>query len=688
MRCVYYQDIILRHTLCDTLFRLKNHQRPHPGKETDMKRIICIFLFVVLALPTWSLAATIGPARVSYMDGDILFRTPDADEWLPAAVNTPLDEGDAVWCPDGGRVEIQLPDGTIVRLNGGSQLDLLANEDSFMHLHLASGHLYLRTAQTTNENSLQIDADDTTVLPSARTRLRIDMLPNSEEDVAITKGSAYVEGNGSRTRVRAGEQILLEEGHSEILPLSPADSWEIWNVDRDRAQARSAKADTYLPDELRGYSSELDANGTWVNVPEYGMIWRPTVIVSNDWAPYRSGRWIWRGDDYVWLSFESWGWAPYHFGRWAVVNGFGWCWVPPVRGDVYWGPGYVGWYRTGSQVGWTPLAPGEKFYGHGNYGRNSVNITNININSSTVVYRNRTKPGGLTVLPQNDFLRGKSAIQQPSRNSSASVSVSVGSPRIKPLRETRMPIVKQTLPRVAPPQIEHRDSRDLRERFPRVAPAPAAERRRQQPAPAVSLPTTPTNRTPQIREKQTTNPVVAPAVRPPTPERQQPQTTPPQRDERRQQPTPPPTVSQPSQLTPPVSQPQQPTSQQREERRQGERPLQAPSQPTPTVTQSPPPVSGSAPQRSEQPRRVTTPADSQNRPTVIPSRTENRPTAAPAPVVVPPKTATPSPIVQPQKESVPKQMQPKKVWKVTTPENTTEKDPREKENRGKERREK
>ena len=82
----------------------------------------------------------------------------------------------------------------------GHSCFVLANEDGFMHLHLASGHLYLRTYQTTRDNSLQIDADDTTVLPSARTRLRIDMLPNSLEDVAIIKGSAYVEGNGNRTQ--------------------------------------------------------------------------------------------------------------------------------------------------------------------------------------------------------------------------------------------------------------------------------------------------------------------------------------------------------------------------------------------------------------------------------------------------------------------------------------------------------
>ena len=715
-----------------------------------MKRIIPICLFVLLALPTWSLAAAIGPARVSYLNGEILFRSPDAEEWLPATVNTPLDEGDALWCPEESRVEIQLPDGSIVRLDGGSQLDLLANEDDFMHLHLASGHLYLRTSQITQENALQIDSDDTTVLPAGRTRLRIDMLPNSLEDVAIIKGSAYVEGNGSRTRVRAGEQIMLEEGHNEILTLAPADSWELWNLDRDLAQSRSNKTVSYLPEELRSHTAELDANGRWVNVPEYGMVWRPTVLFSGEWAPYRSGRWIWKDDDYVWLSAEEWGWVPYHYGRWTVVSGLGWCWVPPVRGDVYWGPGYVGWYRTGSQVGWTPLAPGEPFYGRGNYGPRNINITNVTtINKTTIIYKNRSQRGGLTVLPQNDFLRGRSAVQQSSRNSSLSVSVSLGSPRIQPLRETRMPIVRQTPPRVAPPRIEHRDSRELRERFPRVAPAPAVDRRRQQTTPATSVPAPPAGRTPQVREKQFTHPV-APGERPAPQEQHQPQTAAPQRDERRQgtrspqapphpgqataplaqpqqpvrqqrderrqeaapargvaqpsqpatapvqpqQPvrqqrdehrqglTPPPAVSQPVQPTAPLVQPQQPVRQQRDERRQETTPQRANTQPAPPVTQSPPPISGSAPQRSEQPRRsATTPADNQMRPAAT---RPDPPAALPKPAVQP---ATPQQAGQPQRQAAPKDVQPRKVWKVTTPEKANEKDPQGKEPRGNEHRE-
>jgi hypothetical protein len=680
-----------------------------------MKRIIRICLVVMFMVPAVSQAGIIGPANIRFIDGDSMFRTPDDDEWLPATVNTPLDEGDAIWCPDGSRVEIQLPDGTLVRLDGGSQLDVLANEDGFVHLHLASGRLYLRTSQNSGENALQIDADDTTVVPAARTRLRIDMLPNSQEDVIIFKGTAYVEGNGSRTKVRAGEHIALEEGHSELLPLNPADNWEFWNVDRDRTQARSVRMDSYLPDELRGHAAELDTNGTWERVPEYGMVWRPTVILADDWAPYRSGRWIWKGDDYVWVSYENWGWVPYHYGRWAVVSGIGWCWVPPSRGDVYWGPGYVGWYSTGSQVGWTPLAPGEIYQGHRYYGQHSTIVTNVTINPTTVVYRNRNNRGGLTVMPHNDFLRGRTVIQQPARNASISISVSVGSPRIKPLRETRMPIIRQTPPRVAPPRIERRDNRELRDRFPRIIPEAASQRRRQQPAPVTTVPAAPSGQTPPVREKRTVFPVVSPNGTKTGPDTR-PHDVPTKRDENRQRATNPQPVPQPQPATsgiPPLR---------TEQPKRGSTPLTAPAtltqpQPTkrddyrqrPTTPQPPsrpePAAIREAPQRQEQPRLGTTPVTAPSPQTQLqpPKREENRqrstPAATPQPVPAvsgaapqrtePPKRAA-TPVIAPREtapqrgERAPSELKDRKVWKVTTPEGQG--DNKEKEHKDKDRR--
>ena len=609
-----------------------------------MKRIILLCMVALITLPGLSVAAVAGPARIRNVYGESLFRTPDSEEWLQASVNTPLDEGDAVWCPDGSRVEIQLPDGTVVRLDGGTQIDMIANEDGFAHLHLASGRLYMRTDKAARDNSLQIDADDTTVLPSARTRLRIDILPEGQEDVAITKGAAYVEGNGSRTRVRAGEHILMEDGFNEILPLNPADSWEVWNEERDREMSRSAKSESYVPEELRSYSAELDASGSWVRAPEYGMVWRPTVIVSADWAPYRHGRWIWKGNDYVWLSYEGWGWAPYHYGRWAMVRGIGWCWVPPARGDVYWGPGYVGWYQTGSQVAWTPLAPNETYYGRRYYGRNSVNITTVKVNTNTVVYRNRANPGGLNVMTHSDFQKGRMLSPQASRNPSVPVTAAVGGPHIQPTRESRMPIVKQTPPRVAPPETRHQAPRELRDRFPRVTPAPAGQQRRSQPASAPAVPTvtqpaaprpatpaapsaTPVSRPPQSREHQPGFPAVAPSERAATPARQAPPQGHQQREERQQRP------SQPA----------------------------AVPQSTPPAMQTRPPVSGAVPQRSEQPRpATTTQPDTRNRPMAAPQRGDARQT---------PQTAGTPPATTPAQRD----MKQKKVWNVQTPETVSDK---------------
>ena len=692
-----------------------------------MQRIIWALLMLsILIVPSLSTAGFVAPARVKLADGEVLFLTPDTEEWLPVSVNTPLDEGDAIWCPEGSRTEIQLADGTVVRLDGGSQLDLLANEDEFTHLHLASGRLYLRTARGSAGDSLQIDADDTTVLPSARTRLRIEMLPNSREDVAIFKGSAYVEGSGSRTSVRAGEQITLEEGHQDLLTLNPPDSWDNWNLERDRAQSRSARSESYLPEELGSYSSELDANGRWERVPEYGMVWRPTVILSNDWAPYRSGRWIWKGDDYVWISFENWGWVPYHFGRWAVVAGLGWCWIPPARGDVYWGPGYVGWHHTGSHIGWTPLAPGEIFYGRRYYGRHSVNITTTRVNPGTIAYRNRNVRGGLTVIQQNDFLRGRVTTQTRSKTPSVSVSVSIGSPRIQPLRETRMPIVKQTPPRVAPPRIEHRDSRVLRERFPRVTPNANRQQRPQQPAPVISTPPAPAIRQPSIRDRKDVRPAVpaenkarpeskpqpvtpqrpqqpapvistppAPAIRqPPIRDRKDVRPAVPAENKARPESKPQPiTPQRPQQPAPAISTPPAPATRQPPIRdRKDVRPAvpaetrtRPESQPQPpqqrdeyrrrsTEPQTAPPAVKIAPQRVEPPR-VKSPAAS-------PPRAERRQGGAGAVPAVTAPQAAPSPSgEQPKREVKPREVKQKKERKVTTPDQSNEKDDKDKEQR-------
>lgn len=432
-----------------------------------------LLVLTILLFPALSHADLSGLARISLVEGNVQLRGSDAPDWLPVAVNTPLDEGDSIWCPPGSRAEIQLRNGTCIRLDENSSLDLLAIEDDFAQLHLGLGHLYARTTNG-REQSLQIDTADTTVKIYSRARLRVDLTEEGDTDVSIIRGAAYVEGNGSRTRLHAGEMLTADNGRAEISPLAPPDAWERWNLERDRVVYARVGDRRYLPEQLAIYEDDLEGSGQWLQAPGYGYVWRPTVIVS-DWAPYQVGRWVWRGGDYVWISAESWGWAPYHYGRWVVIPSRGWCWVPPARDDVYWGPGYVGWVVTPSYVGWVPLAPGETYYGYGRYGRHSVNITNVTINPTRVVYRNSAVSNAVTVVRRKSFVAGRMAYVTPRENLFARKGPIGPRPRLRPeAPQAMMPSLKRIPAYQRPPAtVDRQERHTLRQRYPRVIEGPA-----------------------------------------------------------------------------------------------------------------------------------------------------------------------------------------------------------------------
>jgi hypothetical protein len=101
------------------------------------------------------------------------------------------------------------------------------------------------------------------------------------------------------------------------------------------------------------FRDRLSPYGEWVNVPNYGNVWRPAHVAA-DWRPYYNGRWEWTDEGWLWVSDEPWGWAAYHYGRWAYDPYYSWVWVPGYQ----WAPAWVTWRYSPDYIGWAPLAPG------------------------------------------------------------------------------------------------------------------------------------------------------------------------------------------------------------------------------------------------------------------------------------------------------------------------------------------
>jgi hypothetical protein len=425
-----------------------------------MKILKSVMLVVVLLLvPAYALSANYGYMRISLIEGDVQIKTPDAEDWGFASVNTPLAEGDQVWAPQDGRVELQLNSGTYIRLNENSALQILSMDEDSSQFYLSQGNAYIYYAAP-GGSVIQVDTPDASTRAFDKAIFRIDM---SEQytDVAVYKGYVETENNVGTTGINAGQMVSLGQNtNGEVAPMGPPDDWEIWNKTRnDRIFEKRGASSRYLPAELSAYSYDFDNSGRWVQVPNYGYVWTPTIVVGASWSPYRDGRWIWRGGDYVWVGSEPWGWAPYHYGRWSFAINIGWFWVPPVAREVYWSPGYVGWVRTADYVAWVPLAPGEIYYGRGNYGRNSVNITNVNITQVNItnVYKNVNINNGVTVVNRNTFNTGTPTIVNVNKNIIQKKifvknNFSAGTSDIKPTKASYFASPRQIQPAKLPPQ--------------------------------------------------------------------------------------------------------------------------------------------------------------------------------------------------------------------------------------------
>jgi hypothetical protein len=326
--------------------------------------------------------------------------------------------------------------------------------DNTAQLQLTSGTLRIRVKRLGDDENFEVDTPNLafSILRPGIYKITV----NSAGDTTVIedrRGEGEVTGAGSAYTVHAGDLDTFygrDQLSADMESLNGRmDDFERWSEQRDHHEDASLSA-RYVSGDAIGFD-DLDDNGDWRPVPNYGMVWFPRMAMQG-WAPYHYGHWAYIAPwGYTWVDDAPWGFAPFHYGRWVTAEGrWGWVPCPPsppmqvhtveyVR-PVY-APALVAWVGgphfgigiavggvAAVGVGWFPLGPREVYVPSYPVSRNyvsNVNVSNTtvnktvvnnyytnvvvnkNVNVTNVTYVNQSVPGAVAATSPQAFSSGQ-----------------------------------------------------------------------------------------------------------------------------------------------------------------------------------------------------------------------------------------------------------------------------------------
>jgi hypothetical protein len=371
-------------------------------------------------------------ARLSLATGQVSFVPAGENDWVEAQLNRPLVTGDKLWTDHNSRAELQIG-AAALRIDQETSFDFLNLDDDTAQVELTQGTLNLNVRRLYDNQVYEVDTPTLAFVINRVGEYRVDVDANGRSTIVTAMrggGDAYGEG-GARFRVEEGQSITFNDPqlHDYVSNGLPRpDDFDNFVVSRDQRSDRSPTRQ-FVSEDTIGYE-DLDNNGSWNDVPEYGHVWYPTTVAVG-WTPYHNGHWGWVGAyGWTWIDDAPWGFAPFHYGRWAYVdNRWGWC-PGPVGVRPYYAPALVAFVGggvsigVGGPVGWFPLGPRDVWvpgYHVSQRYFTNVNVHNTVINNVTVNnyygnyrsgnvdygrmnYANRNVVGATTAVPAAAFV--------------------------------------------------------------------------------------------------------------------------------------------------------------------------------------------------------------------------------------------------------------------------------------------
>ena len=382
--------------------------------------------------------AGLTPPRLGFVDGQVSFWRPGAEDWSQAQVNTPLAAGDQLYTGRPGNLELQVGARAFVRAGANTQIGLENLEPDFLQFKVTGGFASFDLRTLDPGHTVEVDTPNAAFTIEHAGYYRVDV--DGEHTSFITRRAGRATATpagGEAVDIASSEEVVIEGTASPQVSSFAApqlDPWDKWNYARTDALLDSVSA-RYVAPGVYGVD-DLDSTGTWRVVPDYGAVWVPRGVPAG-WAPYTTGSWML--DPYygwTWVDTAPWGWAPYHYGRWVSVNGY-WAWAPgPAVVRPAYAPALVAFFGGhgggvsvgigvgGPVVGWVALGWGEPvvpWWGRpgfvhrpwwGGWGGPRV-VNNVVINKTTVVnveqinvYRNTTVRNAVVGVHEDRFGHG------------------------------------------------------------------------------------------------------------------------------------------------------------------------------------------------------------------------------------------------------------------------------------------
>lgn len=302
--------------------------------------------------------------RLSRAEGQVLVSHSGSDAWDEAPVNLPLQEGDSLET-QGGLAEIEFENGATAYLAENSVLKIAqlgfadGGRATELSLTQGTGTFY---ANLTSMDSFRVVASTFDVAIPTRAEFRVDAFHDGAA-VEVFLGTVSVSTTKASTTLTKGQSVAVHDRDfqdlNNIARLPEEDAFDQWVTEQGEIiRSGNKNTLTYINSPNYYGLSDLAIYGNWVNIPSFGLSWRP-FSVGFSWTPYGNGNWILDPRlGWIWVSNEAWGWTPYHFGAWLLSPTLGWVWVPGgAAGLQHWDPERVNWVHVGNQVGWVARSP-------------------------------------------------------------------------------------------------------------------------------------------------------------------------------------------------------------------------------------------------------------------------------------------------------------------------------------------